>query len=287
MLVARNRNISGSFFRNEYLAEIDPFGRLLFAGLPTIADREGRLEDRPRRIHADLFPYDHGLDIDALLNELAIRKFIVRYQVDGTSYIQIIKFLKHQRPHPREADSVIPPPPGGGHGHAPDAVNDGEGNAKDMPRTDQGNAKDMPRTVLSRRDLLDPGSSWNNILSGSPPDDARVEDKKPMNGTPRELWTQAEVVLEFLSRKSGRQYRAREGPKGKASKNLELVHARLASGVTVQECKAVIARKCREWKDKPDMRKYMRPETLFNRTKFESYLGECREMIDDDEVRED
>ena len=38
--------------------------RLLFVGLWTIADRNGRLEDRPKRIRAELFPYDE-IDADA------------------------------------------------------------------------------------------------------------------------------------------------------------------------------------------------------------------------------
>lgn len=47
--MARARNIKPAFFMNDELAEIDPLGRLLFIGLWTIADREGRLEDRPAR----------------------------------------------------------------------------------------------------------------------------------------------------------------------------------------------------------------------------------------------
>jgi len=42
----------------------------------------------------------------------------------------------------------------------------------------------------------------------------------------------------------------------------------------VQDCKGVIARKVREWQDDPKLAKYLRPETLFDATKFESYLGE-------------
>ena len=40
--------------------------------LPTIADREGRLEDRALRIKAELFPYEQ-IDVDALLDDLARR----------------------------------------------------------------------------------------------------------------------------------------------------------------------------------------------------------------------
>ena len=82
--------------------------RLLFAGLWTLADREGRLEDRPKRIKAELFPYE-TVDCDALLNELNGRGFIVRYMAGG-SFIQVVSFPKHQSPHMREPASSIPPP---------------------------------------------------------------------------------------------------------------------------------------------------------------------------------
>lgn len=106
--MARARNIKPGFFRNEILAELDPLARLLFAGLWTIADRAGRLEDRPKRIKADVLPYDDGADIDALLDALAEKSFIARYKHGAARYIQIINFERHQNPHKNEAESVIP-----------------------------------------------------------------------------------------------------------------------------------------------------------------------------------
>jgi hypothetical protein len=108
--MARARNIKPGFFLNDKLAECDPLARLLFAGLWCIADREGRLEDRPKRIKAEVLPYD-DCDPDDLLNQLAQRGFIIRYEVDGNRYIQITNFKKHQNPHVKEAPSIIPPPP--------------------------------------------------------------------------------------------------------------------------------------------------------------------------------
>jgi len=107
--MARTRIIKPGFFKNEELAECSAFARLLFAGLWTLADREGRLEDRPKRIKADIFPYDN-LDCDALLNELSEKKFLVRYKSEGQYYIQIVNFVKHQQPHHKEIQSVIPSP---------------------------------------------------------------------------------------------------------------------------------------------------------------------------------
>lgn len=108
--MARSRNIKPGFFANEDLPEIEPIGRLLFIGLWTIADREGRLEDRPRKIKGELLRFDN-CDVDNLLQILHDNKFIVRYSVDGNNYIQICNFVKHQSPHPKEAPSEIPPIP--------------------------------------------------------------------------------------------------------------------------------------------------------------------------------
>ena len=69
--MARARNIKPGFFRNADLAELPIEARLLFIGLWTIADREGRMEDRPKQIKMELFPAD-SLDCDDLLDQLAI-----------------------------------------------------------------------------------------------------------------------------------------------------------------------------------------------------------------------
>jgi hypothetical protein len=109
----RARNIKPSFFSNDQLAEIDPLGRLLFIATWCLADREGRLEDRPKKIGAEALPYDE-CDIDELLDALAKRGFIRRYSVGEIRYIEITNFLKHQNPHCKEKLSAIPAP--GEHG---------------------------------------------------------------------------------------------------------------------------------------------------------------------------
>lgn len=105
--MARARNIKPSFFTNEQLSECSMAARLLFIGLWTLADRDGRMEDRPKKIRAEVFPYDN-CDCDPLLDELVQRGFIVRYSIDGGKYISIPNFVKHQSPHPKEKASTIP-----------------------------------------------------------------------------------------------------------------------------------------------------------------------------------
>jgi len=107
----RARNLKPGFFKNEGLADLAPLARILFAGLWGMADRAGRLEDRPKRIKAEILPYDN-CDTDKLLDALAqhAEHFIVRYTVDGKRYIAIPNFPEHQSPHCREPESTIPAP---------------------------------------------------------------------------------------------------------------------------------------------------------------------------------
>ena len=75
--MARSRNIKPGFFTNEDMVELGFATRLLFAGLWTVADRKGRLQDRPKKIKIDIFPADN-VDADVMLQELHDSKFIVR-----------------------------------------------------------------------------------------------------------------------------------------------------------------------------------------------------------------
>lgn len=111
--MARARNIKPAFFMNEVLVGLPFEYRLLFIGLWTLADREGRLEDRPVRIKMELFPADN-VDTDAGLQALHDAGFILRYEADGARYIQVLTWRKHQNPHVKEAGSTIPAP--GEHG---------------------------------------------------------------------------------------------------------------------------------------------------------------------------
>jgi uncharacterized phage protein (TIGR02220 family) len=87
---------------------------------------------------------------------------------------------------------------------------------------------------------------------------------------------QAVEVLNFLNAKTGRKFPARN-PKGAPTANSEVVMARFREGYTVEDCKAVIAAKYRQWNHDEKMAKYMTPETLFRRSNFERYLGELGE----------
>lgn len=113
----RARNIKPQFFKDADLGEVSLGARLLFAGLWTLADCEGRLSDDPRWIKIEIFPYNAEITpagVEAYLAELATgagrKGFILRYQVGSERFIQVVNFRRHQNPHPHEKNqgSKIP-----------------------------------------------------------------------------------------------------------------------------------------------------------------------------------
>ena len=113
-------------------------------------------------------------------------------------------------------------------------------------------------------------------MSGAEAPDAPVlfetASQKTAEAPNRNLKTEAREVLAFLNTKTGRNYQPVDA-------NLKLILARLKTA-TVQDCKSVIAKKCREWEKKEKMVEYLRPATLFNATKFAQYQGELAVVPD-------
>lgn len=148
--MSRIRTIKPDFFLHEDLADLSALHRLLFIGLWTEADREGRLEDRPRRLKAALLPYDDA-DVDRMLSDLEEAGFLTRYEAQGSRYIAIPSFGTHQRPHAREAASSIPPPPTtakGGQHESPGGQPGNPGNQATAPRDNPDDAEARPRQCI-------------------------------------------------------------------------------------------------------------------------------------------
>lgn len=139
----RARNLKPGFFKNEDLAELKPLARILFQGLWCMADREGRLEDRPKRIKIEVLPYD-DCNINKFLIDLNDRGFIQRYTINNNKFIQIVNFKKHQNPHIKEAESTIPAPDLSGANPVPTPEEHGSSPADSpFPITDSLNPSNM------------------------------------------------------------------------------------------------------------------------------------------------
>lgn len=103
----RARDIKPGFFKNDQLADCSMAARLLFPGLWMMADREGRLENRPKKIKGEIFPFD-DVDVASLLDELERAGLIRFYEVNGQNLIWIPQFKKHQSPDRTEKESILP-----------------------------------------------------------------------------------------------------------------------------------------------------------------------------------
>lgn len=87
------------------------------------------------------------------------------------------------------------------------------------------------------------------------------KDNKENNSTNE----QANKVIDYLNLKAGTKYRH-------TGNNQKLIKARLEF-FTVEDCMTVIDNKCDEWLGDEKMAQYLRPPTLFQASKFESYLN--------------
>lgn len=170
--MARARNIKPGIMENEDLADLSHAHRLLFIYLWMLADREGRLEDRPKRIKAQAFPYDDGMDVDAMLNDLQKAGFLFRYVADEKPTIQIAKFTKHQTPHVREQASSLPE-------YVPVSAEIEPCQEEELPRHNLGSDTASPGSpdslILISSDSLIPDSN-QEPCAPSAHDEGRAED---------------------------------------------------------------------------------------------------------------
>lgn len=150
--MARIRTIKPSFFRHEELFEAEKSSglplRVAYAGLWTAADREGRFAWKPRALKLDCLPYDE-CDFSAVLDELAARGFIKKYEIEGQSYGYIPSWKDHQVINNRERESDIPEPRVV---HA-SSTRQGPAQAEGKGREEEGKGTDSGATAPRARDV--------------------------------------------------------------------------------------------------------------------------------------
>ena len=108
-------------------------------------------------------------------------------------------------------------------------------------------------------------------------------DKNSLQGGSKETLPNNELlyikeIINYLNSATSSNYRYQS----KATQRL--INARLNDGFTVDDFKAVIDKKTKEWKG-TEMEKYLRPETLFG-TKFESYLNQKKVIVRNSKIGE-
>ena len=111
-----------------------------------------------------------------------------------------------------------------------------------------------------------------------------------MSGKPDRAGARIDII-KYLNQKTGKEFRH------STQATVRLIEARLNDGYTVEDFKKVIDNKTAEWKG-TEQEQYLRPETLFAPSHFESYLnqktikrktgtlsGEMKHDYDMDELR--
>jgi hypothetical protein len=108
--MARIRTIKPEFPQSESMGRVSREARLLFIMLWTICDDAGRTRAASRMLASLLYPYDDdaGKRMEGWLKELEREKCIVRYKIEGSTYLEICKWLNHQKIDKPSA-SKIPP----------------------------------------------------------------------------------------------------------------------------------------------------------------------------------
>lgn len=100
--------------------------------------------------------------------------------------------------------------------------------------------------------------------------ESKITDRKAKKEPDVESYNEISDVLTYLNEKTGSNYLI------KSAKNREHISARLKEGFSVEVMKSVIDKKVKEWAG-TQMEKYLRPMTLFNSAKFESYVNQKSE----------
>lgn len=95
--------------------------------------------------------------------------------------------------------------------------------------------------------------------------DIKHTDKKP--DIKPNICEESDEIISYLNKKTGKQFRANTKSYAK------YISARLSEGYTVEDFKHVIDVKCAEWMN-TDHEQYLRPDTLFAPSHFDSYLNQ-------------
>jgi hypothetical protein len=130
--------IDPSFWIDEKLGTCEPLARILFMGLISQADDEGRLNGHPALIKSLIFPYDHEVTTQnveewLILLAAAERRLILRYEVGHQKYIAIPNFKKHQTIN-KPQTSKLPAPLPDNYGIGTVTVEDNELTAPDQEK---------------------------------------------------------------------------------------------------------------------------------------------------------
>jgi len=112
--MARIRSVKPTFWTDEKVGLLARDVRLTFLGLiSAMADDHGRLSGVARIVRGAVYPFDEDIstaEVERHLVEIAAKRLITRYAVNGGQYIHIRNWLRHQKVD-KPSPSLIPEPP--------------------------------------------------------------------------------------------------------------------------------------------------------------------------------
>ena len=108
----RIRTIKPEFWKSPKVASVPWGARLVFAGLISLSDDEGRFVATPRYVASELFPFDAHPQtaVSKAMSALCAVQLVVTYEHAGVSYGFLPGFTEHQRIE-KPKPSKLPPPP--------------------------------------------------------------------------------------------------------------------------------------------------------------------------------
>lgn len=113
--------------------------------------------------------------------------------------------------------------------------------------------------ALEERDLVRQLAASREVAS------TPADGDEPRRGAAKAM---TETVLAYLNRKACRRYTA-------SDPHVDLIRARMSEGYKLEQFKVVIDSKVKEWGSDEKMAKHLRPDTLFCRKHFATYLDEA------------
>lgn len=122
-------------------------------------------------------------------------------------------------------------------------------------------------TTLTTSDAPDEPTVVDAVNTNKEVSKRSNKKKDSMSGKPDDAQVPYEEVISYLNEKSGKRYRA------STEATRKMIRARLSEGYTLDDFKHVIDVKCSQWLG-TEHEKYLRPETLFRPSHFESYVNE-------------
>jgi hypothetical protein len=112
--VARQRFIWPGIWKDPEFGRLQPLEQVMFIGLFSIADDEGRTLAEPAYLRSELFPYTTYTNSRVkVIRDAVVEKCanVYLYVVRGIEYIALLKWTDHQKPKYPKASKLPPPFP--------------------------------------------------------------------------------------------------------------------------------------------------------------------------------